>query len=86
MACTPGSSSFSCSRRLCASPLRGVLLAFGLMMVPTQVYFLFAAPEEPATGALMVIALTTGGIAGVVALANLLSWILRPKNRAGSRQ
>jgi hypothetical protein len=54
--------------------------------VPTQVYFLFAAPEEPATGALMVIALTTGGIAGVVALANLLSWILRPKNRAGSRQ
>jgi hypothetical protein len=70
---------------VCFAPA-GLLLAFGLMMVPTQVYFLFAAPEEPATGALMVIALTTGGIAGVVALANLLSWILRPKNRAGSRQ
>jgi hypothetical protein len=51
-----------------------------LLMVPVQIWFLFTrAGEIPgAGGAFTVIVLVTAGIAGIVALANLLLWILSP--------
>jgi hypothetical protein len=61
---------------VCFAPA-GALLCVGLLMVPTQIYFLITGPGEASlTGPLTVIALTAGGAAGVVALLNLLFWIV----------
>jgi hypothetical protein len=56
-----------------------LLLALGLIMLPVQISFLFArAGDAGTTGALTVIALVAGGMAGVTALANVLVAILSP--------
>ena len=58
-----------------------LILALGLMMVPVQVWFLFTrAGEDGTSGALAVIAMVMGGIAGVIAVANLLLRILIPQS------
>jgi hypothetical protein len=56
-----------------------LVLALGVIMLPVQIWFLFTrAGEDGTVGAIAVIALVAGGIAGTIALANVLLRILRP--------
>jgi hypothetical protein len=64
---------------VCFAPA-AVLLLLGVIMLPSQIYFLIVNPEDDAIGALLLFALTIGGIAGLVALANLLWWIMNPSS------
>jgi hypothetical protein len=59
-----------------------LMLLLGIMMVPVQIWFLFtrAGKEAGANGAFEVIVLVAAGIAGVVALGNLLLSILNPRS------
>ena len=61
---------------VCFAPA-GVLLWLGLLMVPAEIYFLFTGPGDGSlTDLLTLLAWTAGGVAGVVALLNLLFWIV----------
>lgn len=63
---------------VCFAPA-SLILAFGVMMVPTQIWFLFTHEGEGAvSGPLGLIVLVAGGIAGNIALLNLLLRILSP--------
>lgn len=63
-----------------------VLLALGLIMLPVQIWFLLdRAGEDGTTGALTVLALVVGGMAGVMALANLMFWITASRSSFLSR-
>jgi hypothetical protein len=64
---------------VCFAPA-AVLLLLGVIALPSQIYFLFANPEEDIGGTLALSAVTIGGIAGLVALTNLLSWIMNPSS------
>lgn len=65
---------------VCFAPA-GLLLWMGLLMVPTQIWFLFnRGAEDDTTGPFILIAWVTAGVAGVIALANLLCWILNPSS------
>lgn len=63
---------------MCFTPAL-LLLLLGLIFLPSQIWFLLTEPwEGVAEGAFSVAALVTGGVAGTVALSNLLGWILSP--------
>jgi hypothetical protein len=63
-----------------------VLLALGLIVLPVQVWFLLdRAGEDGTGGALTVLALVIGGMAGVIALANLIFWITASRSSFLSR-
>jgi hypothetical protein len=66
---------------VCFAPALLILL-LGLLMVPVQIWFLFtgAGKEAGSDGAFELMALVTAGAAGVVALGNLLLWILGPRS------
>ena len=55
-----------------------LLLGIGLIALPVQIRYLIAGDADSIIGALTVIALTTGGAAGLVALGNLLNWVMDP--------
>jgi hypothetical protein len=63
---------------VCFAPA-SLILALGVMMVPTQIWFLFRDQgEDPVWGPLGLIVLVIGGIAGNIAVLNLLLRILSP--------
>jgi len=63
-----------------------VLLVLGLIMLPVQIWFLLnRAGEDGTGGALTVLALVIGGMAGVIALSNLMFWIATPRSSFLSR-
>ena len=64
---------------VCFAPA-AVLLLLGLIALPSQLYFLFANADEHIGVTLLLAAVTLGGIAGLVALTNLLSWIMNPSS------
>jgi hypothetical protein len=56
-----------------------LLFVLGLMMTPVQIWFLFTRIGNGGTdGALMLICLVVGGLAGIIALTNVLLRILSP--------
>ena len=64
---------------VCFAPA-AVLLLIGVIALPSQIYFLFASSEPHLGDTLILIPWTIGGIAGLVALTNLLSWIMNPSS------
>lgn len=64
---------------ICFAPMSLVLL-LGLIIAPMQLQFLFTLESEARLGSLLVLASVAAGVAGLVALTNVLRWIFGPSS------
>ena len=64
---------------ICFGPMSLVLL-LGLVIAPMQLQFLFTLEGEGRLGSLILLASVGAGMAGLVALTNVLLWILGPSS------